>query len=58
MNSDLIDIYDKMVRQQHPYLPEYDGNHWCFPYLMSAGDAYFYSLREAIEEALKRQPLE
>jgi hypothetical protein len=65
MNKDVIDIYDRMVREEHPHVPYYNGNYWAFPYLVGneggfgggVGERTFTTLREAIVEALKLQPL-
>jgi hypothetical protein len=65
MNAELIDIYDRMTREEHPHTPYYNGDHWSVPYLINSPDAHaagvgemlFKTLREAIAAALKLKPL-
>jgi hypothetical protein len=65
MKTELIDIYDQMVRQEHPNLPYYNGDHWAVPYLVSndggfgggVGEALFSKLSNAIKKALELTPL-
>ena len=60
MEPDLIDIYDRKVREEHPHTPYYNGDHWAVPYVINShdvhlagvGEALFHTLREAIVEAL------